>query len=74
MYNLLTKFLKEDKFMITFIVQRIEKTRDISLEQGQAKYRAYFIRKSAKRLYGRYKKDVDTILTTNGYEDCIVSE
>lgn len=73
-YKFINIFFKEDEFMVTFIAQKIEEARDISLEKGQAKYRAYFIRKSAKKLYGRYQEDVDTILTTDSYEDVIVSE
>lgn len=48
--------------METFMATRIEEARGISLEKGQAKYRAYFVRKSAAKLYGRYQSD------------CIVSE
>lgn len=59
--------------METFMATRIEEAREISLEKGQAKYRAYFIRKSAAKLYGRYQETVNTILETDGYEDCIVS-
>lgn len=68
------QFFKEDEFMVTFIAQMVKDAREVSLEKGQAKYRAYFVRKSAKRLYGRYQEDVDTVLTTDGYEDCIVAE
>ena len=32
--------------METFMATRIEEAREISLEKGQAKYRAYFVRKS----------------------------
>ena len=60
--------------METFMATRIEEARDISLERGQAKYRAYFVRKSAARLYGRYQDNVNVILETDGYEDCIVTE
>lgn len=60
--------------MVTFIAQMVKDAREVSLEKGQAKYRAYFVRKSAKRLYGRYQEDVDTVLTTDGYENCIVAE
>ena len=60
--------------METFMATRIEEARDISLEKGQAKYRAYFVRKSAARLYVRYQDNVNVILETDGYEDCIVTE
>lgn len=59
--------------MVTFIAQMIENAREISLEQGQAKYRAYFVRITAKKLYGKYQPEVNMILETDGYEDCIVS-
>lgn len=36
--------------MVTFIATKIEEAAEISLENGQAKYRAYFVRKSAKRM------------------------
>lgn len=57
--------------MITFIAHAIEKKADISLEEGQNKYRAYFIK---TKLYVKYKEDVDTILRVDGYEDVIVEE
>lgn len=61
--------------MITFIAQKIEEARDRSLEEGQNKYRAYFVRENARKLYEkRYKEGVDAILEADGYEDCIVTE
>ncbi|CDV96343.1 Hypothetical protein DPCES_5345 [Desulfitobacterium hafniense] len=57
--------------MATFIAGRIETARDISLEAGQDKYRAYFINTT---LYLKYKSDVDAILLQDGYGDCIVSQ
>ena len=57
--------------MCTFIAQQIEKQADISVEKGQAKYRAYFVN---TKLYAKYKADVDTILETDGYNECIVTE
>ena len=68
------QFFKEDEFMVTFIATKIEEAAEISLEKGQAKYRAYFVRKSAKRLYGKYQEDVNTILSTDEYADVIVEE
>lgn len=68
------QFFKEDEFMVTFIATKIEEAAEISLEKGQAKYRAYFVRKSAKRLYGKYQEDVNTILSTDDYADAIVEE
>lgn len=60
--------------MVTFIAQMIKNARDISLEQGQAKYRAYFVKFTAKRLYGKYQAEVDLILEIDGYADCIVTD
>ena len=68
------QFFKEDEFMVTFIATKIEEAAEISLENGQAKYRAYFVRKSAKRLYGKYQEDVNTILSTDDCADVIVEE
>ena len=62
--------------MATFIAQRIIAAANVSLENGQAKYRAYFI---TTPLYLAYKTDVDNILETtftaqypDGYGACIV--
>ena len=57
--------------MREFIAEMIKNARDESLEKGQAKYRAYFIKTT---LWKRYKSDVDAILTVDGYADCIVIE
>lgn len=57
--------------MSTFIANMIMKQADISLENGQAKYRAYFINTS---LYAKYQPAVDDILTAKGYAECIVTE
>lgn len=57
-----------------FLTTRIEEARGTSLEKGQAKYRAYFVRKSAAKLYGRYQDTVNSILELDGFSDCIVSE
>ena len=57
--------------MSTFIASMIEKAADRSEEQGKAKYSAYFV---ATNIYAKWKADVDTILTTDGYESVIVSE
>lgn len=57
--------------MSAFIARMIIKAADKSLEAGQAKYRAYFIK---TKIYANYKDDVDTILRTDGYEDVIVTE
>ena len=57
--------------MSAFIARMIEQAADRSEEQGKAKYRAYFVN---TQLYAKWKADVDTILTTDGYENVIVSE
>ena len=53
--------------MTTFIASRIMEEADKSIEAGQKKYRAYFVK---TRLYKRWKDN--TILKTDGYEDVIV--
>lgn len=59
--------------MVEFIAHRIEEAYDEGgLEAGQNKYRAYFVKPNAKKLYGKYKADVDTILDIDGYSVCIV--
>lgn len=58
--------------MIPFVVFMIEQARDISLEKGIAKYKAYFV--NTKIYVKRYKAGVDAILIQDGYEDCIVDE
>ena len=57
--------------MSRFIAMVIERAADVSLEKGQEKYRAYFIKTS---LYTPYKTDVDTLLIAEGFADVIVSE
>lgn len=59
------------KDMTTFIARRIMEEDKKSIESGQKKYRAYFVRTS---LYKNWKEDVDTILKTDGYETVIVEE
>jgi hypothetical protein len=63
--------------MATFIAQRIIAQADISLEAGQAKYRAYFVK---TKLYASYQDEVNSILETtdsakypSGYGECIVT-
>lgn len=55
--------------MVKFIAIRIEKEADKSLEAGQAKYEAYFVNTG---IYEKYRADVDTKLTADGYADVIV--
>ena len=57
--------------MSTFIARMIEQAADKSEAQGKAKYEAYFVKTS---LYQKWRADVDTILTTDGYESVIVTE
>ena len=57
--------------MSTFIARMIEQAANKSEEQGRTKYRAYFVN---THIYANWKADVDTILTTDGYEAVIVSE
>ena len=57
------------KDMTTFIARMIMKEADKSIEAGQKKYRAYFVK---TKLYKNWKEDVDTILITDGYDDVIV--
>ena len=57
--------------MGAFIAKMVMTQADSSLEKGQAKYRAYFVNTG---LYAKWQQDVNTILTTEGYADCIVTE
>ena len=55
--------------MITFIAKRIMECADRGLEIGKTKYAAYF---SNTAMYVKYKEEVDVILTTDGYAECII--
>lgn len=57
--------------MSTFIARMIETQCDKSEEAGKAKYRAYFV---ATQIYAKWKLEVDTILSTDGYESAIVTQ
>ena len=57
--------------MTTFIAMMIEREADKRLEQGQDKYRAYFVN---TKLYVKWQAEVDSILQVDGYADVIVSE
>jgi len=57
--------------MDKFIAKMIETQADISLEKGQDKYRAYFI---TTLIYAKWKESVDSILTADGYANCIVKK
>ena len=56
---------------MAFIVKQIEKARKISVEAGQAKYRAYFINTSRN---ASLKEATNQMLIADGFEDCIVEE
>ncbi len=56
--------------MVEFIASRIMEAGDRSIEQGQAKFSAYFPRKTAR--YENKRPAVEQILRIEGYEDCIV--
>ena len=57
--------------MVIYIANKIETTFNTQgLTAAQNKYRAYFVNTT---LYLRYKGEVDTILTTDDYTDCIVT-
>lgn len=57
--------------MGAFITRMIMKQRDISLEAGQAKYKAYFVNTT---MYTKWHEEVNTLLTEKGCSDCIVTE
>lgn len=57
--------------MATFIAQRIEEACDRGgVEDGRTKYEQYFVN---TRLYLKWRAEVDTIISTDGYEACIVA-
>lgn len=66
---LIERTWKGMKDMTTFIARMIMKEADKSIEAGQKKYRAYFVK---TKLYKNWKEDVDTILITDSYDDVIV--
>lgn len=57
--------------MVNYVVRRIEQQANISVEKGQEKYRAFFVKINT---YERYRQAVDERLITEGYEACIVTE
>lgn len=64
----------EGKELLAMAVLEAQKSRIMeeankSVEAGQKKYRAYFVK---TRLYKRWKDNVDTILKTDGYDEVIV--
>ena len=55
--------------MSAYIAAKIEDTYNTQgIEAAKTKYKAFFINTP---LYKNYKLDADTILTTDGYENCI---
>lgn len=55
--------------MAVFIANAIMEAKDNNgVYAGRAKYEAYFKR---TRIYERFREKVETILTTDGYGDCI---
>ena len=56
--------------MSPFIAKMIIKEAVVSEANGQAKYRAYFVNTA---IYAMYQADVNTILETEGYGNCIVT-
>ncbi len=57
--------------MAPFISIMIMQAADRSLKAGQDKYIAYFVN---THIYERFRADTDTILQTEGYGNCIVTE
>ena len=57
--------------MAEFIANRILEARETGIENGKAKYRAYFVE---LKIYARYKTSVDAILVAEDAEDCIVTK
>lgn len=57
--------------MREFIAEMIKEAKKEGIANGQAKYRAYFIK---TKLWVKYRDDVDAILTVDGCGDCIVTE
>lgn len=54
-------------FIASMIIKRAEK----SIEEGKKLYKRYFI---DIKLYERWRKEVDTILSSEGYSEVIVTE
>ena len=57
--------------MERFIKTMIESASKTSIEEGQGKYRKYFI---YTKIYKKYKEKVDSLLIADGYEEVIVTE
>ena len=59
-----------DVTMAPFIALSIMNAEDRAAGSGSTAYKAYFINTT---IYTKYKSNVDTILTTDGYSQCIVT-
>lgn len=57
--------------MAAFITRMISEEAEISIEKGQEKYKAYFVKTS---LYRKWKKEVDNLLKNKGYQKVIINE
>ena len=56
--------------MVEFIAERIEQACRQSIDEGKALYLKYFV-KPPMKFYEKYRAPVDTILITDGFEECI---
>lgn len=54
--------------MVKFIAQRIEQAADTAIEEGQAKYNAYFVN---THIYEKYRVATEAKLIEDGYSDII---
>ena len=54
--------------MVKFITQRIEQAADTSIEEGQAKYNAYFVN---THIYEKYRATTEAKLIEDGYSEVI---
>ncbi len=55
--------------MEKFIARMIKESADVSIEQGQEKYKSYFVNIS---LYEKYRATVNDILIQDGYANIIL--
>lgn len=58
--------------MSSFIANRIKKEKDnYSLKQAQELYKSYFVNIS---IYEKWRNEVNSILISDGYSECIVNQ
>ena len=57
--------------MAEFIAKKIIQNAEMGVDKGREKYKAYFVN---TKIYAKYQSNVDTILETEGYGSCIVTE